>query len=302
MDKSIIFNQVMILFLLMAIGFIIRKGKILNPELTQGLTGLLLNVTSPILAFSSFQFDYSREMLVNAALIFGFAMAAHLGAILLGKVLFFRFPGDTGKVLRFCTVFSNCGFMGYPIIGGLFGAEGIFYTSIYVAVFTLFLWTYGVFVYTGKTDPRFLKKAFLNPGMIAVGLGLLVFLGSVKLPAPLAQALDSVGEMTTPIAMITIGAMLADIKPLDIVSGFSVYYGSFIRLLLIPVLTLFVLKAIGMTGITLGVSVIAVAMPAAALSVPLAQQNDCDAVFASRLVFMTTIFSIFTIPMIIWMI
>jgi predicted permease len=302
MDKSVVIIQVATLFLIMTVGFIARKRNILNPAINKGLSDLLLNITSPFLALSSFQFAFSRDMLSAAGMVLVFAIIIHVAGILVGKILFARFNDATGKILRFITIFSNCGFMGYPVIGSLFGQRGIFLTSIYVAVFTAFIWTYGVFVFTGKADRRSLAAALLNPGIIAVFLGMLLFLFSLKLPLPVAQTLQAVGAMTTPISMIIVGSMLADVKAGDLFSGWAIYYGALIRLLILPVVTLFILKGIGFKGILLGVCVLTVAMPAAAISVPLAESNRGDVFFASRTVFLTTILSVLTIPMVILLI
>jgi predicted permease len=300
MDKSVVTVQVATLFLIMAVGFIARKQKILNPDLTKGLSDLLLNITSPFLALSSFQFAFSRDMLAAAGMVVSFAAIAHIVSIFLGKILYGRTSGATGKVLRFITIFSNCGFMGYPVIGSIFGQRGIFFTSFYVAVFNIFVWTYGIFIFTGKADRRSLAGALLNPGMAAVFLGFLLFLLSFKLPLPVAQAIQAVGSMTTPISMIIVGSMLTEVRPGDLFSGWAIYYGALIRLVVLPLAALLILKGIGFKGILLGVCVLTVAMPAATLTVPLAESNRGDVSFASRIVFLTTILSVLTIPMVIW--
>jgi predicted permease len=299
MDKSIIITQVTVLFLIMTIGFVTRKLKILTEDSTKGLTGLLLYVTAPLVAVSSFQFKFSQEMLSEAVLVFVFSGGVHLATILLGKLLFFRTSDATGKILRFATVFSNCGFMGYPVIGGFYGERGLFLTSIYLVVFNIFVWTYGVFIFTGKADRKSLQHALLNPGVIAVFLGLILFLLSIKLPLPIAQTMDAVGGMTTPLSMLIIGSMLANLKPADLFSGFNIYYVSLIRLLVIPLLTLGGLRLMGIKGVMLGVCMLTVAMPVATLAAPLAEQNGGDAVFASRVVFISTVLSMLTIPVLV---
>ncbi|HYH02988.1 MAG TPA: AEC family transporter [Bacillota bacterium] len=302
MDKSIIFTQVLTLFLMMLVGFAARRLKYLNTEVNKGLTSLLLNITAPFMAMASFQFAFSPQMLREAGIVFVFAFAAHLLTIFLGKLLFFPISGDNGKVLRFAAIFSNCGFMGYPIAASLFGERGVFFTSVYVAVFHLFIWTYGAFIFKGKMDRDALKNALLNPGVIAVFIGMFMFLFSIKLPVALAQTLQIVGSMTTPLSMIIVGALLADIKPADLFSGFSIYYGAVVRLLVIPLLGLAVLRWFGFEGILLGVCVMTLAMPVAAMTVPLAEQNNGDTIFSSRIVFISTIFSIVTIPMVLLLI
>jgi malate permease and related proteins len=297
MDKSIIITQVATLFLMMAVGFVARKVKIINADLTKGLAELLLNVAAPFVALSAFQFKFSEQMLAEAGEVLLFAVIGHLFAILLGKLLFFRLPDATGKVLRFTTAFSNCGYMGYPVIGSFFGQRGIFLTAIYVAVFNIFVWTYGVFIFTEKADRDSLKMALLRPGVIGVFLGMLLFLFSVKLPLPVAPTLEMVGGMTTPLAMIIVGSMLAELKFADLFSGWSIYYGSAVRLVMMPLLAWGCLRILGVKGVVLGVCVLAVAMPAATMTVPLAAQNGGDALFASRLVFISTMLAMLVLPL-----
>ncbi|HBE78175.1 MAG TPA: AEC family transporter [Firmicutes bacterium] len=300
MDQKII-TQVLVLFLIVTVGYSSRKRGILNPALNKGLTELLLNVAVPFLVVSSFQLSFSQEMLANMGFVLTFSIVAHLLAILLGKFLFSGMHGDTGRILRFSSIFNNCGFMGYPIIGNMFGQQGVFYASIYNITTTIFLWTYGAFIFTDKVDRHFLTKAFINSGMVATFLGMLFFLFSVKLPLPLAQTSQIIGSMSTPISMIIIGSTLAEVKPLELFFSWKLYYGALVRLLLIPVLVLLCLKWFNLQKALLEVCVLIVAMPAPTMSVLFAEQNKGDVLFASRLVFFSTILSIFTIPFVSWM-
>jgi predicted permease len=297
MDKGIIISQVATLFLIMVVGFIARKAKVINAEGNKGLTGLLINITAPFLALSSFQFAFSKQMLAEAGTVLLFAVGAHLFAILFGKLLYRRMPDATGKVLHFITVFSNCGFIGYPVAGSFFGERGIFLASIYNAVFNLLVWTYGVFIFTGKTGRDAFRRALGNPGIIAVFLGMLLFLFSLKLPEPVAQALQIVGAMTTPLAMLIVGSMLTEVKPASLFSGVAVYWGSMVRLVVMPLLALLGLKLLGVKGVVLGVCILMVAMPAATLAAPLADQYGGDGVLASRVIFISTVLSMVTIPL-----
>ena len=302
MDKNVIVIQVITLFIMMMVGFVARKKAILTPTLNKGLTELLVNITAPFLALASFQFEFSQKMLIEVGIVFLFSAAVHFFSIFIGKIIFRRFPSEKSKVLRFITIFSNCGFMGYPVIGSVYGQQGIFYTSVYVATFTFFLWTYGVYIFSGKADRESVKNAVFNPGVILTVLGLFLFLFSIQLPAPILKAVEGIGGMTTPISMIVIGASLAEIKLVEFFGGFDLYYGVVIRLLIIPLITLLILKWLGFQGILLNVLILLVAMPAAAITVPIAEKQEGDTIFASRLVFISTILSIFTIPMIIWLI
>lgn len=126
MNQVIIINQVATLFLLILVGFIIRKLGIINRELNMGLSNLLLYVTLPFSIVTSFNFPFSKTLLSNAMIIFLISIAIHLFAIFISKLLFFKYPAATNRVLRATAVFSNCGFMGFPILEAVYGTQGVF--------------------------------------------------------------------------------------------------------------------------------------------------------------------------------
>lgn len=299
---AIIFNQVAILFIVMVVGFFARKTDIINDEVNKKLSELLLNITAPFMVIASFQFEFSKDMLLNAGIILIISIAIHAFSILIGTLLYGKYPGGIQKVLRFITVFANCGFMGYPVLESLFGKIGIFYGSIYVIAFNVFIWTYGVALFNDQKGSKSLKKAVINPGVISVFIGLVIFVFSIKLPFPVSKAIDMVGSMTTPISMLIVGALLADTNFKDLFKGFSIYYGIAVRLLLLPILALVVLKTAGMKGLLLSIPVVLSGMPAAANTAIFAERYNGDSIFASRAVALSTVLSILTIPLMVFLI
>ena len=295
MDQVIIVNQVATLFLLILVGFIIRKLGIINRELNKGLSNLLLYVTLPFSIVTSFNFPFSKTLLSNAMVILIISVAIHLFAIFISKLLFLKYPSATNRVLRAATVFSNCGFMGFPILEAVYGTQGIFYGSFYVLTFNILIWTAGVIIFTGKKNTMTWRQV-LNPAVIAVIIGILLFAASLKLPAPIFKTLEMVGSMTTPLSMLIIGSLLVEIKFSELFSGFAPFYVTIIRLIILPLIVMFCLGLMGIKGIILGVPVLATAMPTAALVVVFAEKHGADALLASRAVLFSTIISIITIP------
>lgn len=295
-----VLNQVLILFLIMLIGFYARKRNIINESVSKKLSELLLKITSPLLVISSFQVSFTKEILENVITVFIFAVAAHIAAILLGQILFRRFGESSRQIMKFSAIYSNCAFMGFPLLESLFGKIGILYGSVYSAAFNIFLWTNGVIIFSDKKklDRETIKKAMLNPGIISVAIGILLFLFSIKLPGPAAKAIELTGSMTVPLSMLIVGATLAGCDFKKLLSGIELYYISALRLLLIPVAAHFILKLAGLSGMLLNVCVLMVAMPVAATTTIFAEMYDADALFASRTVAFTTIISIVTIPLI----
>lgn len=300
-QTTVIINQITILLFLILIGFIIRKLGILNRELNKGLSDFLLYVTLPFSIVTSFNVPFSRIMFINGAIVLLISLLMHVFAIFISKLLFYRYPTAINKVLRAAAIFSNCGFMGFPILDGIYGPQGVFYGSFYVLTFNILIWTVGVSIFTGNKDQNIEKQA-LNPAVIAVIVGLVLFIFSIKMPAPLFKTMEMIGSMTTPLSMLIIGSLLMDINFSDLFSEFSLFYVTLVRLLILPSIAIFVLLFFGVKGIVLGVPVLANAMPIGALIVIFAEKHDADALLASRAVFLSTLVSIVTIPVIIGLI
>ena len=202
-----IINQVLVLFFIMIVGYYGKKRNIINEEINRGLSQILLRITLPLLIISSFNFTYSDELVGNITVVFFVSLVMHLILIVLAKILFPKIERDKKAVLKFITVFSNSGFMGFPILLSLYGKIAVLYGSIFNINFNLFIWTYGLMLYTEKKDFDNIKKAIMNPGIVAVGIGDLRVLLSIEVPSALQGTFEMVGNMTTPISMMIIGVM-----------------------------------------------------------------------------------------------
>jgi predicted permease len=298
MNTSALANQIVILFLLMFVGFIARKKHLLNNELNAGIIELLLNIIIPFMIITSFNLKFSPVIFHNAIILFCCAVFAHIFSALLSLVLYFKYPEPDRKILKFVTTFSNTGFMGLPVLGSLFGPLGVFYGSIYVAIFNIFVWTLGVKIFTGKDRLKILK-AFTNPALIGVLLGSILFFFSLQLPAPLFKTLDLIGSMNTPLSMIIIGSMLAEIKFKELFAGLPVYYGTTIRLVIVPLMVAFLLRLFGVQEYLLKICIISTAMPVATTTAIFAKKYNGNTRLASRLIFISTALSLLTIPLIV---
>lgn len=294
-----VINQVIILTLMMMVGVILRKTKIITNEVNKGFSGILMNVTLPCMIIYSFNFKFSMDMLKSAIIILFYSIVIHIILMILSKILYYKFEDSEKNIFKFATVFSNCGFVGYPVIQGIFGNIGVFYTSIFTIPFNVFMWSYGVMLFTGKSDLKSIKKNLINIPLMCTLLGIIIFLFSIQLPSSILKTLGSIGNMTTPISMFIVGAMLADVKLHDIFKGFSVYYLNFIKLIFAPSLICVVLKLLGADKTILYICVILVAMPTASLIGVFAERYNGDKVIASKCAFLTTTLSIITIPAVI---
>jgi len=297
--KANIINQVIILFLIMIVGIYARKKQIFNAETTKKMSDFLLDITLPCLIVSSFNYKYSQDMMYKAKLIFLYSVIIHIVLILASILFSYKCEENKKKVLKASIIFSNCGFMGYPVLEGLFGNIGVFYGSVFNIPFNLFMLSYGTMLFTGKKDIKTLKAALKHPGIIATVIGLLLFTFSIAIPVPAYKALSSVGAITTPLSMIIVGSMLAEINLKEIFSGFLVYYASLLRLIIAPLITLIIMKLFHADRQLLEIGVTIETMPVAVIASVLAEKYGGDTKLASKCIFISTIISMITIPIIL---
>ena len=295
-------QQVGVLFTLMAVGYVSRRKGLFSDAFVKGAVNLLLLIVTPCLIIHVFQRPFTKELLANLGMALAAAFFAHGVGLLFAETCFRRVDEMRKGILKFGTVFSNGGFMAIPLEYALLGAEGAFYGAVYVVVFNLLCWTYGLKVMCGHLKDLDKRILFVNPGTIGITVGLPLFLTSTTLPQVIGEPIRYLSELNTPLAMIIIGYYLADAR-------FSAYFrcapalvASGLRLLVIPSIVLAVLMMIRGFGLD---PVMAVALTASA-SAPVAAM---DSMFAAKygkdvdlsvgLVSVTTLISIITMPFIV---
>ncbi|MGG7162307.1 AEC family transporter [Clostridium ihumii] len=295
MKINSIMNQVISIFLIIIIGFYGSKRKIITKELNKGLTEILTKITLPLMIIASFNITYNSGIKSNIRkTLFYSAIIIVLSIVVTHLLLLIVKDKNKRKILEFGNVFSNCGFMGFPIIESIYGSEGIIYASIFNMFFSIFMWSYGVMLFSDKISIKEIKKVLLNPGVIGVYIGALIMLLNIKMPEVIFSSIKSVGSITTPLSMLIIGSILADINLGGYLKDITIYYGSFIKLIIIPMITLLFFIFIKEDTVVSKTLVILQAMPAAAMTSILAESFNKEAEYAAVFVFMTTFLSVFT--------
>jgi len=299
MQINVVIDQVIMLFLVLLVGFYARKRQIINEEMTGRLGDLLLQVTQPLLIISSFNFDLSGEVLFNALLVIVLSVLIHSFFILITRFLYRRYEKNVRSVLRYVTIFANCGFMGFPILQSIFGSRGVFYGSLYAMPFNVFALYYGMKIFSGKSDENAIRNIVTHPIIISVIVGMILFLLKIQLPRPVSEAMALTGSVTSPLSMLIIGALLAEVPLRGILHGTYIYLGSVMRLIIVPLLVYGLLSLLPLPKEVFQICVILAAMPAAANTAIMAEKYGGDALLASRFISITTMFSILTIPLIL---
>lgn len=293
-----ILTQDFVLAALMLTGVALHRLGIVTGEATRWFSALLVNVALPCTILASFHFDPSREVLLNAATVMVLSIAVHVGLIALCQLCYWRVAAGRREVFTFATVFSNCGFVGIPLVQGVFGDIGVFYVSIFTIPFNVLMFTYGVGLFRGRSVGGF-WCALLNPPLVGTVLGTALFVSSVHLPVPLAKTVAAIGGLTTPLSMLIIGVQLAETKIADVIKDRGLYFMSFVKLVMAPLLLLAVLAIAPVDRTIAYVCLILVAMPSASLVGVFAERYDGDSGAAARCAFLTTVLSVVTVPLIL---
>lgn len=299
MALNTVIEQIVSLFLIALLGFYGRKKNIIDEALSNGLSRLLLQITLPLLIISSFCVTYNSSMGNNIIKAFIYGLVIYIVTPLLIKLLLFKTEKRKKNILQFALVFSNCGFMGFPLAESVFGHDGVIYTSIFNMFFSFFIWTYGVMLFSEVTDFSQIKKVLKNPGIISVFIGLIIFIFSIKIPAVILNTLKTVGGLTTPVSMLIIGSMLASVNFKKAVKDMSLYYGSLIKLLLIPAFLYLLSVFFNEKSIVIKVFILLQAMPAAATTSLFSESYNKEKEYSALIVSFSTLLSVFTIPLII---
>jgi len=236
-------------------------------------------------------------MLRQSVIILLCAFGLQLLVFILNKFLYIRIPKAKGLVLKYATISNNAAFMGLPVIGAVFGDIGILYGSIFLIPMRILMWTSGLSLFTSLENSKKFKSLATHPCMLAVFLGFGYVFAPFSLPTFLSDAIRWIGEVTRVMPMIVVGSILSEVKLREVLDKHCFYY-SFIRLLAIPTVMFVVLHFLRIDPVVIGVSVLMAAMPAAIVTAMLSEKYGQDSLFASKTVFVSTILSILTLPLI----
>lgn len=292
--------QVLILYLIAAVGFAADKTKIFIQADAKKLVDLLFNIILPIAVINSFlSMERTPEHIKGLLIAFLLALLTHLLGIGISALSFRkRSPAEQG-IYHYAITFSNAAFLALPLAESVVGQEGVFYCSCYVAVFNILAFTYGIHQISGKTAKIDLKNLILNPGSISVIIGIPLFLLQLDLPDFLTNTMQRIGSCNSPMAMIVFGTFFANCNFKNIFLKKEVYYVSLIRLVVIPVVMLFVFRLFRVEGNMLTALAISASAPVATNTAMYAAKYDNDTALSSELVGQTSIFSIITMPIIV---
>lgn len=294
---SLVAQQVFIMLVLILTGFVLYKKSVITPVGTKDISGLLLNIVTPCVLIKAYQIEYSPEIVKELLLAFVLSILIH-GLYIVAAGLIWRFNKNKEKRISevFSCVYSNCGFMGIPLLSATLGDKGVLLGSAYLAVFNVLVWTHGLCTYGGSAKLISAKNLLKNPGVLGVSIALVLFFVRVKIEGPVKDIIGYFASLNTPLAMLLLGCYLArsDLKKAFSESG--IYIVSFIKLLLFPLATALLFSAMRIESFLATTLVLTAACPAAAIAPIFAEKFDMDTGYPSQIVSVTTLLSVLTLP------
>ena len=300
LDIGLLFQKMMMLLLMMCVGFLAGKTRIMTNESNHSLSVLINKITTPCMVLYSAVCNEHALSNKQVLGLVGIAIGSYVLLMLLAKVVvaILRPKKADRGLYEFVMIFSNLGFIGIPVISALYGTSAVFYISIFIMVFFFVLYTYGTCLIQEIPLKNANLRQMLSPMMVSSALSLVLYLCNVRLPVLVTDAMNSISQICTPGAMLLIGSTLAGIPLKGLFSNWRLFVIVAAKLFLAPIATNLVFRFIIHDELILGVVTLVAAMPVASNMSLLAAQYGKDEEFAAIVIFLTTVCSVLTIPLV----
>ena len=306
MDFSNIAIALCKLFSLLIVGYFLNKKRILDSHINTGLSALLLNATNPALILSSLGATAGvAKGDVSKLLVFGLCFYIMLPIIAFIIVRIMRIQPSKRSIAQLLIIFSNTGFMAIPILQTLYGDVSVFYSNILNLPFNFLFFSYGVYLINrenitssagGQTGQKLNWRKFINPGIIASAIALILYFCEIRLPQVATETFSFLGNMTPPLSMIILGSVLAEYPLSSIFKDLKINLMLVLKQLLLPVVATVLAHLVFTDPVITGIITLTFAMPCATMTVMLSKEYKSDTLTASAGVVFTTVLSLLTIP------
>ncbi len=296
------------MFLIILAGILCFKLKLVSVKGSKEMSNIILQVVNPVVIFVSYQREFDKRLLNGLLLSFVLSVVAFLLAIALSYLLIRKKDGREYDIERFSSVYSNCGFMGIPLVNALLGLDGVFYLTAFITVFNLLAWTHGVIQMSGVKSLKNIVSAFKSPSVIAIFLGLVSFLLRAFVSSEMTEiiaesipmkALVYISDLNTPLAMLVAGCSIAQVNIISAVKKPRIYFVSAIRLIIIPAIIVVLFRLLNVSEEPMLTVIVAMSAPTAAMATLFCLKYDKNYVYSSEIFAVTTLLSIATMPMIV---
>jgi predicted permease len=302
---QILSGQTIIMFLMILIGYVIFKTHLADHEGNKTVSNILLLVVTPAMLMDTlFSMKYSVRILQGLMVAIALGFVSHFAVIAITG-LFLRKKDNDPEIgmERYLAVYSNCGFMGIPLVSSVYGAEAVLYMTGYMIAFNVLTWTHGLIEITGKTSFEKVWKGLLSTTVVCTVIGIVVFVFQIPIEAHVLRAISYIGAMNTPMGMIVAGIVLAETGLGGIWKKPRIFLVTALKLFVAPAVTFLLLilarKVIGISDELFYAILIPAACPAATTGTMMALRYDKDFEFSSQVFVVSTLLSMLTIPLLI---
>lgn len=295
----LIFEQLLKMFFIMVLAFVCYRIRLVDQNGNKTVSNLLLLVVNPILIITVYQTEYDPELVRGLLLAFAAAAATHVLGIIISTLLIRPKAGADYCIERFNAMYSNCGFIGIPLIGSVLGDTGVFYLSAYMVMFNLFSWTHGVILMEKKFSLKNLREGLVSPMFIATLIAVLLFFLQLKIPSALLDSMNYIADMNTPLAMMVAGFSVAQADIGKMCRNLRLYYTSVIKLILIPLCTIPLLMLFHLPSEVSMTVLIAAACPSATTGTMMAIRYKQNYTYSSEIFSLTTVLAVLTMPVLV---
>jgi len=293
----VIGKQILIMFIILALGVVCNLRGVITRDGTKSLSIVELNIVNPVLIFMSYQTDYEPALLKGLMWAFALSAISFAAAIPLATVMVPK-KSRYSVIQRFSIIYSNCGFMGIPLIMNIYGKSGVLYLTAYITLFNLLVWTHGYIMMKGQRDFSTLVKALLSPSVIATVLGFVFYITNIRLPQIPYKAMDYISSMNTPLAMLIAGATVAQTNVLKAFKGIEIYRVCVGKLIIVPAVTFALVWLTPAPDVVKMVVTIAAGCPVATTGTMFAITMDRHPQKCSEFFAVTTVLSGLTLPLV----
>ena len=314
MDLNAFYTVIIALFIMIIIGFIARKVGIINEGISKALSSIVLKIGQPFMIIGALigVDDLSTERLASGFAVLGLGIAFHVVIALVAHFCVFKFKNvNERKITEFAIIFGNCGFIGFPLVESVMGAEGLFYASFFLISFNIFMWTWGLAILARKREDIKLspKTMVLNygtlPCIIALSLYVIIFLVKLKfpdfaMPEYIALPISYIGNLCTPISMLITGSLIATVSLKELFCNLKVYYACAIRLVVAPAIIVLLTWLFGLDKFIVFMGIV-FAMPTASGTVMFGELYEIEKKRAAVICGVSSLLSMLTMPLLMYL-
>ena len=293
--KNMIDMQLM-MFLLVGIGFFIRKKGIVNTEGRMNMIDLCLHITLPFNVLHSFLRKWDWNLFIACGVILLLSVGFNAISVFFSAILYKKQEANRQKSLKYGTIISNSGFLGNPMVEGIYGSEGLLYAALFMLPVRIVMWTIGIAVFLKGRKEKLWKNVLTHPCIVAIYVGVIIMVCGIQFPTFVEKTIVGISGCNTPLSMMLVGMMLAEVKPKGLIDKTMVFYTA-IRLLIIPAVVFAITAFLPIDGMLRGITVIMAGMPAPITTALLSAKYGGDEKYATGMIFLSTISSLITLPL-----